>query len=64
MTTVSIPKTTQAPTVDPEYDAAVERVRTAVRQLQDRRIIDVHGRRIRQDLPPDMQAGADRDFGG
>jgi hypothetical protein len=64
MATVSVPKTTQAPTEDPHYTAAVKRVKTAVRELQQKQIIDAQGRRVRQDLPPDMQEGADRDFGG
>jgi hypothetical protein len=35
-----------------------------VRRLQEAGIIDAEGRRIRKDLPPDMQEGQDRDFGG
>jgi hypothetical protein len=64
MATVEIPKTIQTPTEDPHYAAAVERVKAAVRELQGKGIIDGHGKRVRQDLPADMQEGADRDFGG
>jgi hypothetical protein len=64
MATVQIPKTNQTPAADPHYPAAVKRVKAAVRQLQKKGIIDAQGRRIRQGLPPDMQEGADRDFGG
>lgn len=64
MDTVETLKPTQAPTDDPHYPAAVERVKAAVRELQIKGIIDAEGRRIRQDLPPDMRADADRDFGG
>jgi hypothetical protein len=62
--TVEIPKTNQTPTKDPQYPAAVERVKAAVRELQEKGIIDAQGRRVRRDLPPDMQEDADRDFGG
>jgi hypothetical protein len=54
----------QTPTEDPHYPAAVERVKAAVRELQEKGIIDAQGRRIRQDLPADMREGEDRDFGG
>jgi hypothetical protein len=43
---------------------AVERGKAAVRKLQEQGIIDRQGRRIRTDLPADMQEGKDRDFGG
>jgi hypothetical protein len=49
---------------DPHYPAAVERAKEAVRRLQEAGIIDAEGRRIRTDLPADMQEGKDRDFGG
>jgi hypothetical protein len=62
--TTEIPKANQTPTEDPHYSAAVERVESAVRELQKKGIIDAQGQRIRQDLPPDMQEDADRDFGG
>jgi hypothetical protein len=64
MSIAETPRTTQTPTEDPQYPAAVERVTAAVRHLQEKGIIDGQGRRIRQDLPPDMQEDADRDFGG
>jgi hypothetical protein len=51
-------------TDDPYYPAAVERVKEATRRLQEMGIIDAEGRRIRKDLPKDMQEGQDRDFGG
>ena len=62
--TVQTPKANQTPTEDPHYPAAVERVKAAVRELQEKGIIDAQGRRVRQNLPPDMQEDADRDFGG
>ena len=62
--TVEIPKANQTPTQDPHYPAAVERVKAAACELQEKGIIDAQGRRVRQDLPPDMQEDADRDFGG
>jgi hypothetical protein len=62
--TVQVPKANQTPTEDPHYPAAVERVKAAVRELQKKGIIDPQGRRVRKELPPDMQEDADRDFGG
>ena len=64
MATAEVPKANQAPANDPHYPAAVARVKTAVRQLQEQGIIDAVGRRVRKDLPPDMQQDSDRDFGG
>ena len=65
MKTIPHPKArNQRPTEDPHHDAAVERGRAAVRKLQEQGIIDSQGRRIRTDLPADMQEGKDRDFGG
>lgn len=49
---------------DPYLPAAIENIRKAVLDLQRRGIIDAEGRRIRTDLPPDMEEGSDRDFGG
>jgi hypothetical protein len=46
------------------YPAAVRRAKEEVRRLQEAGIIDTDGQRIRQDLPPDMREGQDRDFGG
>ena len=63
--TVSIPRhKDQAPKQDPYYPAAVQRTREEVRRLRRAGVIDSEGRRIRQDLPPDMREGHDRDFGG
>jgi len=63
--TISIPRTkNQKPTEDPHHAAAVDRGKAAVRKLQEKGIIDSQGRRIRTDLPADMQEGKDRDFGG
>lgn len=63
--TVPIPRLkNQKPKEDPYYPAGVKRAKEAVRRLQEGGIIDANGRRIRQDLPPDMQEGQDRDFGG
>ena len=64
MATIEIPKANQTPTEDPHYPAAVQRVKAAVVSLQEKGIIDAQGARVRQDLPPDMQEDADRDFGG
>ena len=65
MKTIPIQKVKQQkPTDDPHHAAAVERGKAAVRKLQEQGIIDAEGRRIRKDLPPDMQEGQDRDFGG
>jgi hypothetical protein len=54
----------QKPKEDPHFPAAVKRAREAARRLQEAGIIDAEGRRIRKDLPADMQEGKDRDFGG
>ena len=62
--TFSIAKKRQKPKPDPHYAAAVERAKKAARRLQEAGIIDAQGRRIRKDVPPDMQEGQDRDFGG
>jgi len=62
--TGQVPKANQTPTEDPHYSSAVKRVKTAVRELQEKGIIDPQGRRVRKELPPDMQEDADRDFGG
>lgn len=52
------------PKYDPHYPAAVERAKEAARRLQDAGIIDAEGRRIRKELPLDMQLSQDREFGG
>jgi hypothetical protein len=63
--TIPLRKTrNQKPTEDPHHAAAVKRGKAAVRNLQEQGIVDSQGRRIRPDLPPDMQEGQDRDFGG
>ena len=54
----------QKPKEDPYYPAGVKRAKEAFRRLQEAGIIDAEGRRIRQDLPADMQEDQDRDFGG
>lgn len=43
---------------------AAQNIRAAVRDLQERGIIDENGRRIRSDTPADMREGANTDFGG
>jgi len=63
--TIPLPRSrNQKPKEDPHYPAAVKRAREAARRLQEAGIIDAEGRRIRKDLPPDMQDDQDRDFGG
>jgi hypothetical protein len=63
--TIARPKVrTNEPTQDPHHAAAVQRGKAAVRKLRDQGIIDARGRRIRKDLPADMQESRDRDFGG
>jgi hypothetical protein len=60
----SILKGKQEPKPDPYYPAAVERATEAAQRLQEFGIVDDEGNRIRKDLPPDMEEGQDRDFGG
>lgn len=60
----SVPNGKQEPKPGPYYPAAVERESEAARRLQEAGIVDAEGNRIRKDLPPDMQEGQDRDFGG
>jgi type III restriction enzyme len=63
--TIPVPRANrQEPTEDPHHADAVLRGKAAVRKLQEQGIIDSQGRRIRKDLPADMQEGKDRDFGG
>jgi len=52
------------PSKDSDHAAAVARGKAAVKKLQESGIIDSLGKRIRTDLPADMQEGSDRDFGG
>jgi len=63
-------------TYSPEYLAEQEAVMARVRKEGARRIrrsveraiamgiVDKDGNLLKKELPPDMQAGADRDFGG
>ena len=63
--TISLPQSrNQRPVEDPHHSAAVRRGKAAVEKLQKRGILDDKGRRIRTDLPADMQERQDRDFGG
>ncbi len=64
MATVQVPKANQTPTADTHYPAAVERIKAAVHELQEKGIVDPQGHRLQKDLPADMQEDADRDFGG
>ncbi len=65
MRTISLPQAKgQNRIEDPHHAAAVKRGKAAVENLQKRGILDGKGRRIRTDLPADMQEGKDRDFGG
>ncbi|MGA3043699.1 MAG: hypothetical protein ABSF54_23235 [Bryobacteraceae bacterium] len=63
MTTVETPKLKE-PKVDPHLQAGGERVKAAAEELERLGIARPDGTRIRNDLPKDMQEGADRDFGG
>lgn len=49
-------------TPDPYLEGAGERVRAAYLDLVAS--MDKHGNCIQKDLPPDMEEGQDRDFGG
>jgi hypothetical protein len=49
---------------DPHFPAAIRRAKEAAQRLRESGIIDAEGRRIRKDLPADMQEGQDRDYGG
>jgi hypothetical protein len=62
--TTQVPKASQTPTEDPNYPAAVQRVKAAALELQKKGIVDAQGQRVQRDLPSDMQEDADRDFGG
>jgi len=46
-----------------EERKARERAQEAVRRLQEQGIMDVHGRRIRKDLPADMRGDSECDLG-
>ena len=49
---------------DPRLSAAQARVKSVAQALQAKGIVDTEGRRMRQDLPADMNPELDRDFGG
>ena len=49
---------------DKLLDEAKEDLHRELRRLQDLGIIDEHGKRQSKELPPDMQEGSDKDFGG
>jgi hypothetical protein len=49
---------------DPHLQAAGERVRAAAEELERLSIADRTGKRVRKDIPRDMQEEADCDFGG
>ena len=64
MKTIPLPDTRNRSRIeDLHHAAAVKRGKAAVDDLQERGILDSHGRRIRTDLPADMREGKDRDFG-
>jgi hypothetical protein len=76
-TTVKQSKPAYAPrTYSPEYLAeqkaimervlaeGAKRIHRSVERLKAMGFYDEHGNRIMKELPPDMQPGADRDFGG
>jgi hypothetical protein len=50
--------------LDPYFEVAQVRAKEAFQRLRDAGILDANGRRIHKDIPPDMQEGKDRDFGG
>ena len=43
---------------------ANQRAKAAFERLKSLGIIDEHGESVGEELPPDMRAGAKRDFGG
>ncbi len=44
--------------------SGMSRVRSNIAELQAKGTIDSEGKLLNVDLPPDMQEGSDRDFGG
>jgi hypothetical protein len=44
--------------------AGMERVRAEIKELQQKALLDAQGKPVLQELPRDMQEGAERDFGG
>jgi hypothetical protein len=61
--TIHTPKLLE-PKTDPHLPGAGERVKAAAEELERLGIADKAGKRVRKDLPADMQEDADRDFGG
>ena len=47
-----------------DLQAADQRIKEAVRRLQDLGVIDARGRRLNRELPPDMKEESITDFGG
>ena len=45
-------------------DAGMARVRAEIKELQQKGLLDAQGKPVLQELPRDMQEGAERDFGG
>jgi hypothetical protein len=63
--TIPVPKArNQKAKPDPHYSASVQHAKEVALRLRRTGIIDAEGRRIRKDLPADMQEGQDRDYGG
>ena len=44
-----------------ELEKAGQRIKKAAQELRDLGIVDEKGRRVKKDLPPDMQPGSDAD---
>jgi len=44
-----------------ELEKAGKRIKKAVKELQDLGIVDEKGRRVKKELPPDMQPGSKTD---
>ncbi len=47
-----------------DLELADARIKEAVQRMQEQGLIDAQGRRIRSDLPPDMQETSSTEFGG
>ena len=45
-------------------DAGMARVRSEIKELQQKGLLDAQGKPVLKELPRDMQEGAERDFGG
>jgi len=63
MPAINSPKLKQ-PKIDPHLQSASERTKAAAEELERLGIANDEGKRLRTDLPNDMQEDADRDFGG